>query len=386
VTQPPAPVVPAPTRRPPQPGSAGEATRDRLIAAHRAAARFFTDQLTSPAGRSPRAYLRSRGLGPLLETTRWELGYAPPTWDALSAHLRGCGFHPEELLTAGLAMRTRRGTLIDRFRDRVTLTVHDLTGDPVGFVARAAPRATAATPKYLNSPRTPLFDKSALLVGLAEQHDALAAGAVPVIVEGPFDALAVHLATDHAQEPLAAVSPCGTALTPTQAAALAECSGHAVVVAFDADPAGARAATTAYHLLAGHFSRLHATLLPEGTDPAKILQTAGPRALAETLQEDRPLADAVLDPALAYWRDRRDNAEARVAAVRELAPALAALRPDDVGRQVARAAQQLDVDHATLTQALADAVTTHPPPRSTWPSFCTTPAGRSAPQPRLGLG
>ena len=76
--------------------------RQRLVAAHHAAARFFTDQLAAPTGASPREYLHSRGFGPLLGSTRWELGYAPPSWTALTNHLRAGGFDTDELLTAGL--------------------------------------------------------------------------------------------------------------------------------------------------------------------------------------------------------------------------------------------------------------------------------------------
>ena len=238
------------------------------------------------------------------------------------------------------------------------LPIHDLGGDPVGFVGRAAPRADSDTPKYLNSPRTPLFDKGTTLFGLSEQQDALSSGAVPVIVEGPFDALAVSLASSEQAPALAAVAPCGTALTAAQVSALVRFSEHRVLVAFDADAAGERAGAAAYNLLSPHFTNLRAAELPEGFDPAELLETAGPPALRQGLSQDRPLADVVLDHGLRYWLDRRENAEARAAAVHELAPTIARLRPDDIARQAGRLAHAIDIDHSVITQVIADAVTT----------------------------
>ena len=332
--------------------------RHRLVAAHRRSVGFFVEQLTTQAAASPRAYLRSRGFGPLLTGGRWELGYAPASWTALTSHLRGSGFDDVELLTAGLAIRARSGDLVDRFRDRVMLPVRDLDGEPVGFVGRAAPHAGDAAPKYLNSPCTPLFDKSALLFGLSEQQGALKSGAVPVIVEGPFDALAVSLAQTDTSAAFAAVAPCGTALTPAQASLIAGFTTARVLIAYDADLAGQRASAAAYDVLAPLFDQLRSVVLPDACDPAALLQSEGPRTLRDALSQDRLLADAVIDHGLRYWLPKRDNAEARAAAVHELAPSIARLRPVDATREAGRLAQALGIDHAAITEAVTDAITT----------------------------
>lgn len=356
----------------------------RLVAAHRAAVGFFAEQLTTRAAASPREYLRSRGFGPLLSSGQWELGYAPASWTALASHLRDCGFDDHELIATGLAIRARSGDLVDRFRDRVMLPVRAPDGQRVGFVGRAAPNAGHDTPKYLNSPRAPLFNKSALLFGLSEQHDALTNGAVPVIVEGPFDALAVSLAQTDTSAAFAAVAPCGTALTTTQASLLARFTTARVLIAYDADQAGQRASAAAYDVLASRFDQLRSVVLPDGCDPAVLLQTKGPRALRDALAHDRPLADAVVDHGLRYWLPKRDNAEARAAAVRELATSIARLRPDDVTREAGRLAQAFGIDHAAITEALTDAVTTTATALSTARrngSFSTPPI----PRQRLAL-
>ena len=134
---------------------------------------------------------------------------------------------------------------------------------------------------------------------------------MPVIVEGPCDALTVNLAQLDSPQAVAAVAPCGTALTRTQASLLARFCQARVLVAYDADPAGQRASAAAYEVLAPLFDQLRSVVLPEGCDPAALLQTGGPRALRDALSRDRPLADTAVDQGLRYWLPKRENADAR---------------------------------------------------------------------------
>src|SRR6185437_12666799 len=120
--------------------------------------------------------------------------YAPARWTALASHLRSAGHDNATIEAAGLARRSSRGTLIDYFRDRVMLAIRDEHGKVTGFIGRAHPAAPGKVPKYLNSPDTVAFTKGSLLFGLHEARDQLTAGALPVIVEGPFDAIAVTAA------------------------------------------------------------------------------------------------------------------------------------------------------------------------------------------------
>ena len=162
------------------------------------------------------AYLQKRGIT-AAAMGQWHIGYAPGGWTALTSYLRGRGHHDDTIQAAGLARISSRGTLIDHFRDRVMLPVHDEHGNLAGFIGRARPGARPAIPKYLNGPATSTYQKGDLLFGLHHAQAHLARGATPVIVEGPFDAIAVTLADpDH----YAGLAPCGTALTSRQAAAL----------------------------------------------------------------------------------------------------------------------------------------------------------------------
>jgi len=316
------------------------------------AARFFRARL--PGSWVP-AYLAGRGFGAAVQE-RWQAGYAPRGWDALTRHLRAAGYPDPLIEAAGLARRSRRGTLTDTFRDRAMLPVRSAGGVIVAFIGRAPGHAGRDVPKYLNSPGTRLYSKSDVLFGLWEGRGMLASGAQPVIVEGPFDAIAVTTACPGRY---AGVAPCGAVLTPGQAAALgraADLSASGVLVAFDPDQPGHRATVGAYHLLAPLTGKTAAVVLPAGRDPAQILGEHGAAALAWTLaSRTRPLIDIVVDAETGRWKLR--DAEGQIGALRATAPLVAALPPVQVARQVTRLAGQLGLDHAIVTEAVTDAVT-----------------------------
>ncbi len=254
-------------------------------------------------------------------------GYAPHTWTALTTHLRGHGATDEELLAAGLAKQASTGRLIDTFRDRLILPIRATStgagadGNPslqvVGFVGRRNPTqdhvepgtvgAMQAGPKYLNTGETVLFAKGNQLYGFAEHTGRLDAGATPVIVEGPLDAIAVSLASpDHV-----GLAPLGTALTDTQADSVipylkdaAGAGGHVnLVVATDADLAGQIAAERDYWILTARGVDPRHLAFPPGHDPASLLRRDGRAALATRLTAaTKPLAEILVDERLSHLR------------------------------------------------------------------------------------
>ncbi|PKK13195.1 toprim domain-containing protein [Thermomonospora sp. CIF 1] len=337
-----------------------EAARECLAAAHA----FF--RARAPGSWVP-AHLAERGLGPdALE--RWQIGYAPASWRALTGHLLSSGHRPEAIVAAGLARRGRNGALYDLFRDRAMFALRDGDGAIAGFIGRL--REGAAGPKYLNSPESPLFRKGRLLYGLQEARGRLEAGARPVLVEGPFDALAVNAASPaHA-----AVATCGSAVTQAQVRALLKvwprvsgppaagglrqgADGPGVLVMPDGDAAGRAAALRAWEVLAKVGAPVDAVLLAEGGDPADVLRRRGPAALRGALASAHPLADLAVDAAVARAGGALHSPEDRVAALRAAAAVIAGMAPGHVARQVGRVAARLDLDHATVTSALVEAVT-----------------------------
>jgi len=325
-----------------------------LVSIHEAAAKFFRDQL--PGSWVP-GYLTGRGFAPAVQQ-RWQAGYAPASWDGLTRHLRTAGYPDSLIEAAGLARRSRRGTLIDTFRDRAMLPIRSTEGIIVAFIGRAPEHARPDVPKYLNSPRTGLYDKSEVLFGLWEARSALASGARPVIAEGPFDAIAVTTACPGRY---AGLAPCGAVLTAGQAEALdraADLRADGVLVAFDPDNAGRRAAASAYHLLTPLTGKTAEVIIPAGQDPAQILRDHGPAALAATLDSrTRPLADLVIDAEVARWSRWLPHPEGQISALRAVAPLIAAMPPAHVARQVARLADRLGLDHPAVTEVVTGALT-----------------------------
>jgi DNA primase len=302
------------------------------------------------------------------------------------------GFPDTVMEASGLVHRSRRGTLIDTFRNRAMLPIRSADGTVIAFIGRAPDRSGPEVPKYLNSPKTSLYDKSEILFGLWEAREALAAGARPVIVEGPFDAIAV---TTAGQGRFTGVAPCGTALTPQHADALSRAAGlptSGVLVAFDPDPPGRRAAVRAYHLLSQLTAETSAAILPAGQDPAQILTDNSPEGLATVLADrTRPLADLVTDVQLEHWTRWLDHGEGRINALHAVAPVIAAMPPAHVARQVARLSDRLGLNHATVTDAITSALSAviarRPTPNPSTPSSRSRDeAGRAArPQARANL-
>jgi DNA primase catalytic core len=325
---------------------------ERLLAVHGAAAAWYRKQLLGPDADGPRTYLDARGLGhvrqPVRDRDPWEIGYAPHRWTALVDHLRAEGFTDAEIEAGGLAFRSRKGSLVDRFRDRIMLPIRDELGQVVAFIGRAPDDRDARTPKYLNSPHTAIYHKAERLFGVGSQP---LAGQRVILVEGPLDVLAVNAAVPA----VAAVAPCGTVFTEAQAKILAAGGVRDVVVAFDADHGGRAATGKAYSTLRPHIPSPLVAQLPDGADPASLAET-NPADLASALTEQvRPLSDVVVDERIAQWQGQLESAEARSHAARDVGALIATMPAPEVPRQVARAADAVGILHSTMTAIVAEA-------------------------------
>ncbi|MBN1311326.1 MAG: DNA primase [Anaerolineae bacterium] len=203
---------------------------DRLRSLLSDAARFFTHRLLqSPDAEYARQYIAGRGLS--AETIEvFGVGYAPNSWDATSHYLLDLGYSTQEIIDAGLVVVRDDGNTYDRFRNRLTISIRDMRGGMVGFGARALD--PEATPKYINSPQSALFDKSRLLFGLDRARRTIREMETAVIVEGYMDVMQAHQAgfTD-------VVAEMGTALTALQLRLLARYASS-LILALDPDTAG----------------------------------------------------------------------------------------------------------------------------------------------------
>ena len=203
-----------------------------------------------------------------------------------------------------------------------------------GSPAAPGPATAPRSPSTSTAPETSLYRKGHLLFGLQQARDALAAGATPVIVEGPFDAIAVTTAADGRH---AGLAPCGTALTAGQAALLGQACDLAragALVAFDPDPAGLKAAIRAYGILRPLTATLR-SVQPGGSDPAQILQDQGAKALRDILtSRTEPLLGVIADAEINRMEYQLGDAEGPFRAMRAAAVALARLLPADVAAQI----------------------------------------------------
>ncbi len=292
------------------------------------------------------SYLRSRSIG-WTDDVNLPIGYAPSSPDALTRHLQSAGYNETTLLASGLVIRTRRGTLVDRFRGRVMFPIrHPTSAATVGAIGRDI-TGRAGAPKYLNSPTNSPFNKSELLYGLVEQQHRLAAGVTPLLVEGPIDALA--MAISHPE--LVPVASCGTALTPRHVDILRRrCTSQTILVAYDADDAGLRATVNAYRLLRPAFRDPRWLRLAAGTDPADTLRRSG--ATVGLCEHTPPLADAVIAAAMSGQSSA--SSPEMIKAIKIAGRAVARLHPDDWQQEISSLSQQLNVDPVAIQQAVVE--------------------------------
>ena len=235
---------------------------------------YFRSQLQGAEGAGARDYLKqNRGLQPTTIET-FELGYAPDCWDGLLSHLQQVeAIEPSWLEAAGLVVPRKGGDgFYDRFRGRLMVPIKDRQGRVIGFGGRSL---DGSEPKYLNSPETELFEKGKHLFGLDRAAQAIRREDRAVVVEGYFDVIALHAAgiTN-------AVAALGTALSSQQITQLCRCcDSKRLILNFDADGAGVRAAQRAIGeveqlALQGQLE-LRVLQLPAGKDPDEYLKQHG---------------------------------------------------------------------------------------------------------------
>ena len=339
--------------------------RDQLHRVLALAAGWFQAQLRAPEGQAALAYLKqSRGLE---ETTleAFQLGYAPDRWDGLLRHLQQVeGLTPELLAAAGLVVPRKAAAgegeaggrsggatgFYDRFRHRVMVPIHDRQGRVIGFGGRSL---DGAEPKYLNSPETEVFEKGKHLFGLHRAADPIRRADRAVVVEGYFDVIALHAAgiTN-------AVAALGTALSRQQITQLCRCcDGKRLILNFDSDGAGVRAAQRAIGeveqlALQGQLE-LRVLHLPSGKDPDEYLREHGAGEYRALLDASPLWLDWQIEQVLS-GRDlaRADQFQQAVSALVELLGKL----PQSAVRShyLQRVAERLSGGQARLSLQLED--------------------------------
>ncbi|MFW6163845.1 MAG: DNA primase, partial [Planctomycetota bacterium] len=288
-------------------GGPSKELKTRLYELHQWAARFFARQLAeTDAGRAAREYLAARHFDN--ETVEaWGLGYAPDSWDALGKAATRAKFTDQELLSSGLVIARDSGQgYYDRFRNRLMFPIRDRQGRTIAFGARALGDSEV---KYINSPKTPLFNKGRCFYGFDQARDAVADGGRVLIAEGYTDVLRCH---QHGIE--FAVATLGTALTGQHVRRLRHYADQVILV-FDADAAGERAVDRSLEVFADADLEARVATTEAGTDPCDFIDEQGPAAFLERVDAARPLFEVKLD--LACGKHDVTTADGRAQAIDE---------------------------------------------------------------------
>jgi DNA primase len=334
--------------------------RSRLIAANALAAKFYQDQLnTSPTAAHARELMTKRGFDKSACET-FGVGYAPDEWDGLTKFLRAEGFTIDELETAGLSKMGQRGP-IDKFRNRLTWPIRDISGDVVGFGARKlASDEEDQGPKYLNTSETPIYKKSQVLYGLDMAKKEIAKKRQVVIVEGYTDVMAAQLAGI-----TTAVATCGTAFGADHIRIIRrllmddDAFRGEVIFTFDGDAAGQKAALRAFSEDQKFVTQTFVAVEPDGLDPCDLRQQKGDLALRDLIAKRVPLFEFAIRTELGLHK--LDSAEGRVNALNATAPLVAQIRDKSLRPEYTRLlAGWLGVEVELVTAAVNQGLKSRP--------------------------
>jgi DNA primase len=323
-----------------------QSLRKRLLRLHFEAAGWFHNNLlrTKAAARA-RCYLKSRDIN--IETAkRWQIGYAPNTWDSFVHWATAAGFVKEELVESGFVKLREEGNprsrIYDRFRDRLMFPIHNDFGEVIAFSGRVLdPKAPGG--KYINSPETLLFTKGNLLFGLHQSKRFVANVRQAIVLEGQLDLITTFEAGIQN-----VVAPQGTALTARHAALLRRFADE-VILFFDADAAGQKAAERALEVLFGAGLQVRIGEMPAGEDPDSLIRKLGSEAFRARVQSAEDFFDFQINRNLsaAEWK----TTAGRVAFARKMARFISIV-PDLVLRDtlISRLAVRLTIPRETLLQ------------------------------------
>ncbi len=324
--------------------------REAAVEAIRRAVDVYHTRLKKSDDAGPaRAYLRHRGYD-VDVIDEWKMGFASVDWDTLTKALRTAGVDDRSMLDAGLARRGKHG-LYDVFRGRLMFPIHDVRGDPVGFGGRRVEdvaRDSTNNPdaKYVNSAESIVYHKANILFALDRARKTIAAEGQAVIVEGYTDVIAMHQAGIRT-----AVATCGTALGDGHFELLRRFS-EKVVLAFDSDEAGAKAALRSDELESPFRLDLdwRVAVMPDGLDPADLVQENRQDELVKAVETARPLLEHRIEHEVA--KHDLTGPEGRARALHAAAAQLNRVDDEIARREYGRfVARLIGVELSTVDQA-----------------------------------
>ena len=321
--------------------------RSQLISLNEEAAHFFQQQLRNqPEGMPALTYLKDRGLTEETIQTHG-FGFAPDKWSALLEHLTRWGAKPELIVQAGLAIPRKSGQgFYDRFRNRAIIPIRDESARVVAFGGRIL---GDGTPKYLNSPDSSVYNKSALLYGFDIAKQAIRKEGFVILMEGYMDCIQAYQAgVNHC------VACCGTSLTEGHIRLIRRYTDR-VILNFDSDEAGQRAARRSIDLLLKDGLEAQVIELPESLDPDSFIRSHGRDSYLDRVTKARPFVDFLIQTAAQRYDVGVPRGKAEF--VNEILPVLAQV-PSRVERvaYVSRLAERAGISDDTVLDELRSQV------------------------------
>ncbi len=289
--------IPLPVRRMTGEEKVEATEREKLGRINAMAAEYFSAQLSSERGRPARDYLDARKMGGAI-VGGFRLGYAPEGWNNLTSYLEGRKVPLGLAEKTGLVISKDTGGFYDRFRGRLIFPIENLSGAVVAFGGRSI---GSDTPKYLNSPESPVYTKGRVLYGMSRTKDAIRDRDYAVLVEGYVDLLSLWNAGVSN-----VVATLGTALTREQVELIRRFTRNVTVI-FDPDEAGRHAVERSLKLFLEENMHARVVVLPEGYDPDDYVKKYGAAALEEAIARAPMMVDYYIDAIMGGSDTLEDN-------------------------------------------------------------------------------
>ena len=366
------------------PGEARDAKeRTALLEMHERACKFFEEQLQKPEGARARQYLHDRSItaGVILE---FRIGYAPDSGFQLRDHLK-VDYADDLMRTSGLfswkegaaaapspespEMKESNAAIYAKFRNRIMFPIRSDGARVIAFGGRTMETGERTGPKYLNSPETPIYSKGRVLYNMDKAKEAIRKLGYAILVEGYFDCISVYTAGFHN-----VIASSGTAFSEAQVKLLGRFSKN-IIVNFDPDTAGAKAAERSLAMLVGEDFEVRVISLQAGLDPDLFLRKNGKAAYEKELLGAPNYFAYLIERTRAHFPVK--TTEGKVQALNFLLPYIQRL-PSRVARDevAAEMAQKLGIDSAVLRQDIRHAATTRTATLKPSPGVTITPAER----------
>jgi DNA primase catalytic core len=323
--------------------------KERLYSIVDEAAKFYNNRMLNFSDATEAVkYFRGRGFSKQ-DAENFQLGYAPKTWATLYQHLLKKGFTDDEMITSGLVKRSERtGRLFDALRDRIVFPIKESDGRAVGFTGRAVNPDEEI--RYMLTSNSPIYQKSEVLFGLDQAKDAIAETGEMIVVEGQFDALAMHAAGFKN-----AVATSGTNFGSGHVKLFEDIAGdkkRSIIFSYDPDVAGVKAAESVYEMLKNSGIDLYAVSGESDLDPAEIYSKDNEEGLKTLIDNKLPMLEHLIERIIATGNI--STIEGRIAAIRAITKLLSGVEDQGlVSQLVSKYAARLDTTEDSMMEAIA---------------------------------